>query len=374
VLSNRGARILIVDDEKPVRTLLCNYLASLGFETAQAGDAEEALAALVREPFQLVLSDIQMPGRNGVSLLAEIRRLHPDVAVLMLTGCLDVSTAVESMKTGAIDYVLKPFELARVGAAIEQALERQAERRVQADHMRELEQTVLRQTNELRSLLQHLNAASEHTLLALVAALDAREHETKAHSRRVAEYALHLARAMGMQGEALESTRRGAMLHDIGKIGVSDNILLKPAPLTDAEWAEIRRHPRIGSWILNGIESLRPASEVVLAHHERYDGLGYPQKLKGEEIPLGARLFAVADSLDAITSDRPYHRGRSFEMARNEIAANSGAQFDPRAVDVFLQTDPGVWKRIRERTLSETAPPLLSLPEMVLAPCRPNGF
>ncbi len=371
--SNR-ARILIVDDERPVRTLLCNYLASLGFETAEASDAEQALSALAGEPFHLVLSDIQMPGRDGVSLLAEIRRLHPDVAVLMLTGCLDVSTAVESMKTGAVDYVLKPFELARVGSAIRQALDRQAARRVEAQHMRELEQTVLRQTNELRSLIQHLNAASERTLLALVAALDAREHETKAHSHRVAEYALSLARAMDLRGEALENTRRGAMLHDIGKIGVSDNILLKPAPLTEAEWAEMRRHPRIGSWILSGIEGLRPAAEVVLAHHERYDGLGYPQGLKGEEIPLGARLFAVADSLDAMTSDRPYHRGRSFETAREEIAANSGAQFDPRAVDVFLQTDPRVWKEIRERTLSEAAPPLLSLPQMVLEPCRPSGF
>ncbi len=371
---NRRARILIVDDEMPVRILLCNYLASLGFETAEAGDADQALAALAREPFQLVLSDIQMPGRDGVSLLTEIRRLHPEIAVLMLTGCLDVSTAVESMKTGAVDYVLKPFELARVGASIEQALERQAARRVEAEHMRELEKTVLRQTNELRSLLQHLNAASEHTLLALVAALDAREHETKAHSHRVAEYALSLARSMDLRGDALENTRRGAMLHDIGKIGVSDSILLKPTSLTEPEWAEMRRHPRIGSWILNGIESLRPASEVVLAHHERYDGRGYPQGLKDEDIPLGARIFAVADSLDAITSDRPYHRGRSFEMAREEIAANSGKQFDPQAVDVFLQTDPRVWKEIRERTLSETAPPLLSLPEMVLESCRPSGY
>jgi HD-GYP domain-containing protein (c-di-GMP phosphodiesterase class II) len=240
--------------------------------------------------------------------------------------------------------------------------------------MRELEQTVLRQTNELRSLLQHLNAASEHTLLALVAALDAREHETKAHSRRVAEYALALAHASHLGGDALENIRRGAMLHDIGKIGVSDRILLKPAPLTEAEWAEMRRHPRVGSWILNGIESLRGASEVVLAHHERYDGRGYPQGLKGEAIPLGARLFAIADSLDAITSDRPYHQGRSFELAREEIAANAGAQFDPHVVDAFLQTNPEMWKEIRERTLSEAAKPYpLSLPQMVLAPCRPNG-
>ncbi len=362
-------RVLVVDDEEPVRALLSEYLESRGFETAQAADAEQALEALSRRQFDLVLSDIQMPGRNGIALLAEIRRKHPETAVLMLTGCEDVSTAVDAMKTGASDYVLKPFSLTRVEECVREALERRSADREEAEQKRRLEATVHEQTAQLRSLLAHLNEASENTLEALVAALDAREHETRAHSWRVAEYALRLAEGLGAAAEDRETVRRGAMLHDVGKIGISDAILLKPGPLTDAEWSEMRRHPQIGYWILSGIENLRPAAEIVLSHHERFDGHGYPRGLKGYDIPLGARIFSVADSLDAITSDRPYQRGHSFESAREEIALNGGAQFDPRIVDLFLGVSPRVWTEIRERTLSARAP-ASSLPHLVLEQCR----
>ncbi len=351
-------RVLIVDDEEPVRTLLSDFLASRGFDTDQAADANEALAALERQVCDLVVSDVNMPGRNGISLLNDIRRKYPEVAVLMLTGCGDVSTAVDSMKGGALDYLLKPFGLNRLEGAVQQALERHAAIRKEAEHLRRLEETVNRQTGELRDLLGHLNEASETTLDALVAALDAREHETKAHSRRVAEYTVRLAESFGITGERLKNIRRGAMLHDIGKIGISDNILLKPGPLTDPEWEDMRRHPQIGHWILSGIEGLRGAGEIVLAHHERFDGSGYPSRLKGEQIPLGARIFAVADSLDAMTSDRPYQRGQSFEAARDEIAAKAGAQFDPEVVEHFLSLPLRVWREICENTLRENTRPL----------------
>jgi HD-GYP domain-containing protein (c-di-GMP phosphodiesterase class II) len=162
---------------------------------------------------------------------------------------------------------------------------------------------------------------------------------------------VHLAEVMDVSRGAMEVMRRGAMLHDIGKIGISDTILLKPGQLTADEWVEMRRHPEIGHWILNSVESLKSASEIALTHHERYDGQGYPRSLKGEEIPLGAKIFAVADSLDAITSDRPYRQGRGYEEARWEIIRNSGTQFDPRVVDSFLLVAPEVWDHIRRDTL-----------------------
>ena len=348
-----GGRILVVDDEEPIRTLLSAYLRNQGFQTATAANGHEALAALAKQPADLVLSDVRMPGMDGITLLGEVMRRYPESGVLMLTGCEDVSMAVGAMKAGALDYLLKPFELAKVRDMVRGALERWQHQRAEACRVRDLEAAVKRQTVEVRRLLANLDQASESTLEALVTALDAREHETKAHSRRVGEYAVYLAREMGLDGPALEVIRRGAMLHDIGKIGIPDHILLKPSHLTEAEWCEMRKHPQIGYWILSGIEPLRSAAEMVLCHHERFDGRGYPRGLRGEEIVLGARIFSVVDSLDAITSDRPYHRGAPYEVAREEIAAHAGSQFDPLVVEEFLEVPLEVWDGIRARTLAE---------------------
>lgn len=352
-MSEVKRRVLVVDDEEPVRILITRFLEDRGFDVSAAGEGREALDQLARDRFDLVLSDVRMPGIDGMSLLSEISRKYNDVGVVMLTGCEDVSMAVGAMKTGALDYILKPFHLEEVAASVEKALEKRDESLRKVRRVRELEQMVQEQSVELRKMLGHLHEASEGTLEALGAALDAREHETRAHSKRVSDYTVHLAREMGVEGEPLEVIRRGAMLHDIGKIGISDNILLKPGRLTEAEWKEMRRHPQIGFWILNGIDSLRSASDIVLSHHERFDGLGYPRQLKGTAIPLGARIFSVGDSLDAMTSDRPYHKGESYEIARREIVGNSGTQFDPDVVSRFLRVPPEVWEEIRQRSLRE---------------------
>ena len=359
-------RILIVDDEEPIRTLLASALSLQGFRTATAGGAAEALDILSRENLDLVLSDVRMPGMDGMALLSEIARRHDGIGVVMLTGCEDVSLAVDAMKAGALDYVLKPFRLEQVGRVVREALNRRQAKVREASHVRRLEGAVERQSAELRRILAHLQEASEVTLEALVAALDAREHETKAHSKRVSEYSLELARRMGVDADAREVIRRGAMLHDIGKIGISDAILLKPSALTETEWRQMRKHPQIGYWILNGIESLQTASEIVLSHHERYDGRGYPRGLKATEIPLGARIFSVADTLDAITSDRPYQQGKPYAEARREIAANSGAQFDPKVVEQFMRVLPQVWEEIRRRTLAEKPSALPAIAPLVL--------
>jgi putative nucleotidyltransferase with HDIG domain len=350
-MPEEARRILIVEDERPIRKLLRRYLEQQGFKVAEAAGGDEALVQLAASDVDLVLSDVRMPGMTGIELLSQIVRIHPGAGVVMLTGCEDVSMAVQAMKLGALDYVQKPFVLEDVGASVRKALDVRDEQRQHVRYVSDLERAVEERSVALRDTLNHLHEASESTLEALVAALDAREHETQAHSVRVSEYTLHLARAMGVHNGQLEAIRRGAMLHDIGKIGISDRILLKPGRLTEAEWSEMRRHPEIGHWILNGVESLRPASENALSHHERFDGSGYPRQLKGEEIPLGARIFAVADSLDAITSDRPYHPSRSYEQARDEIARNAGTQFDPHVVSLFLEVPAEVWAEIRRRTL-----------------------
>jgi len=359
-------RILIVDDEEPIRSLLATFLAGFGYETATAPDAHEALLALRKHEFDLVLSDVRMPGMSGIELLSHIKSGDFPAGVVLLTGCDDVGMAVSAMKLGALDYILKPFQLEDVGSSIRKALDARREVRRKEDRLEHLEQTVQRQTVELRRTLEHLQEASEITLDALVAALDAREHETQAHSKRVSEYTIYLARALGVDPALLDVIRRGAMLHDIGKIGIPDTILFKPSALSDLEWREMRRHPQIGFWILNGITSLSSASDVVLAHHERFDGQGYPRGLKGEEIPLGARIFSVADSLDAITSDRPYQRGKTYDQARLEIERNSGTQFDPQVVRQFLKIPANAWFDIRERTLAAPARRLPDIAPLVL--------
>jgi putative nucleotidyltransferase with HDIG domain len=259
--------------------------------------------------------------------------------------------AVEAMRLGAMDYIAKPFTAAQIGDTLSGAIQRLRERKERARHLKRLEDFFLEQGVELRRALSSHASASESTLNALVNALDAREHETEAHSRRVGEYALHLAEAMGVSANAREDIRKGALLHDIGKIGISDRILLKPGKLTSEEWVEMRKHPEIGYWILTGSRELRVASDIVIAHHERWDGKGYPNGLVGYDIPLGARIFSVVDTFDALTSNRPYHRGESYESAREEIEMNAGTQFDPSVVEHFLRVAPALWQDIRSRTL-----------------------
>jgi putative two-component system response regulator len=314
-----------------------------------ACSAEEALTALSSGHFDLVLSDVNMPGVNGIELLKVIGSGHDEVGVLMLTACDDVGTAVEAMQLGALDYVLKPFQFDEIWAKVQGALHRQQAEISQKRYVMHLEAAVREQTLELRKTFEHLKDISEITLGLLVAALDAREHETQAHSKRVTEYTLHLARVMGLDAALLGDLGRGATLHDIGKIGVPDDILLKPSHLTETEWNEMRKHPQIGYWIINDIPAFKVASEMVLAHHEKYDGSGYPKGLKGEEITLGARIFAVIDTFDAITSDRVYRKAASYETARDEMIRCSGTQFDPLVVKYFLQVTPQQWMEMRDK-------------------------
>src|SRR5438132_2012229 len=328
--------VLVVDDDRAVRDVLCAVLKEEGYPVRQASGAVAALQLLRGDDLPLVLCDMKMPERDGLWLLEEVLRRHPHAAVVMLTGYGDTESAVDCLKRGAADYLLKPPRVTELVRAIERAWSKSKLTSARARYHQGLARRVRERTAELTAALAGVAQSYSNTLVALVNALDAREHESSDQSQRVVRYTLAIARRMGIAGDDLDQIGRGALLHDIGKIGVPDSILLKAGPLTPAEWIEMRKHPEIGHQILQSIGFLNLAAEIVLSHQERWDGGGYPRRLKGSDIALGARIFALADTLDAMTSDRPYRRGVSYDEARAEIARCSGTQFDPACVEAFL--------------------------------------
>jgi response regulator RpfG family c-di-GMP phosphodiesterase len=339
-------KVLIVDDEDQIRSLLIRHLGAKGSECVASRSAQDALNEMKSQRFSLVISDFMMPGMSGIELLHRVKQRDPEIAFIMITGLMDINTAIDSLRIGACDFITKPFELSALTRAVSRALERRRLLIENRHYREELEQKVRYRTRELHAAMRDVQESYKITLEALVAALDAREHETQAHSRRVQEYTLTLARRLGLTFDNLIQTGRGALLHDVGKIGVRDSILLKPGRLNEEEWIEMRKHPQIGYNILQSIGFLAPAARIVLCHQERWDGKGYPNGLAGSEIPLGARIFAIVDAMDAMTSDRPYRKAQSFEAALKEICSCAGTQFDPRLTDVFLQIPIESWNAI----------------------------
>jgi putative nucleotidyltransferase with HDIG domain len=355
--SHRTTRILIIDDEPSVLAVLHTLLGA-SYECKTAASALEALEYLKQETYDLVLSDIMMPGMTGLELLAEINRLSTGTVVILISGNLNIQSAIEAMRRGAFDYVTKPFNLSDVETAVARAIRHHSLLKANQQYEQHLEHLVNQRTNELTIANTNLNTTLEKlylnyraTLHALAAALEARDVETKGHSERVVSYCLRLGNQIGLRDRQLITLEHGALLHDIGKIGVPDGILLKRGALTDDEWGHMRRHVEYGAQILKGIDFLEGATQIVAQHHERYDGSGYPSRLEGEDICLGARIFAVADAVDAITSDRPYRAGRSFEDAADELIRCSGAQFDPRVVQAFAEVPIDVWRELRQLSI-----------------------
>jgi response regulator RpfG family c-di-GMP phosphodiesterase len=336
-----------VDDDATVRDVIGVLLGEEGYVCATASSAGQALELLRAAEFHLALCDMKMPGQDGLWLLDRLHAEHPSIAIIMLTAFGDTEAAVECLRRGAVDYLLKPPKVTELVRAVERALARRRLELARHRYRTSLERRVREKTAALSQALREVESAYSSTLYALVAALDAREHETSDHSQRVVRYTLAIADRLGVPDAERSDIARGALLHDIGKIGVPDAILLKPGPLLPQEWEEMRRHPQIGYTILQSIPFLRVPAEIVLAHQERWDGSGYPRQLSGEAIPLGARIFAIADAFDAITSDRPYRRGARIEQAREEIRSYAGSQFDPRAAQAFLALDPELIEALR---------------------------
>lgn len=331
-------RILLVDDDALVRDTFATILEDEGYEVCSVSSAQDARAALQCTSYDIMLCDIYMPDQTGLEMLHQTLSEFPDMPVILITGNATVDMARDALRQGASDFITKPCRAGELPIIVERNLTRQAVQR----------------KNTLRHKLA-LHLSNESVLDALLSALNARDTETEGHTERVAGYTMEIADKMGLPSEDMYHIERGAWLHDIGKIGIPDRILLKPGKLTDEEWVEMRKHPLIGYQMCAKIEMFRQVSQIVLHHHEAWDGGGYPDKLAGEEIPLGARIFAIADTLDAMRSDRPYRAALPFSAAYEEIIKNSGRQFDPEIVKVFVSIPEARWEYIRSLAYRQAA-------------------
>jgi len=349
-------RVLIVDDERDIRTTLQAVFGSAGYECRMAGNGREAAALFETERLPLTITDLKMPVMDGLQLLQHIKARDADAAVIMLTGVADVRTAVESLKQGASDFILKPMNMDQVLLSAERALEHRQLVLERRDHEALLEYRVTEATRDLATALGELQQTYQATLAALGSALATREVGTELHSRRVHAYSIALARAHRLPETELDALGRGVLLHDIGKIGISDSILLKPGTLSAQEWTIMRTHPEVGRRLLERIPFLQDAIPVVYHHHERWDGTGYPLGLAGSAIPLAARIFAVADAFDAMTFDRPYSKAIPMETARDRIREAAGRHFDPDVVATFLAMPIEVFEEARTRSLDRPTP------------------
>jgi putative nucleotidyltransferase with HDIG domain len=348
--SPANSRLLIVDDEPEVRGVLHDLLSST-YQCVEASSAEEALAQLRENVFDLVISDITMSGMSGLEMIPHVKTVSPDTVIVMISGMQTIESAINALRLGAFDYLMKPFDLRQAEAAVSRALEYHELVVAKKRYETRLEELVEQRTAELDQALDSLEQAYRTTLQALTAALETRDAETHGHSERVVTYSLRLGREYGLAGPQMKALEFGSLLHDIGKIGVPDAILRKPAKLTDEEWERMREHPLHGQQILRGIAFLKGAAKVVAQHHEKWDGSGYPLGLKTEDIDICARIFSVADAFDAITSDRVYRKGRPYEAAAQELDEWAGRQFDPKVVEAFHRVPQEDWDELRRRSL-----------------------
>jgi len=356
--------MLIVDDEEPIRTSISRKLRAQGYHCAVAADGETALRKASAQDFDLVVLDVKMPGISGMEVLSRLASDHPNTFVVMLSAVSDTHTAVEAMKLGACDYLTKPFDLKEVVLRVERALER---RRLLLDNRQYqllLEEKVEKQTGVIREYCEQTIQAlarediavrrltqltgSEHSVdleamnlrVARTLAMIAEMHEpyNRGHSERVSIFANDIALQLGSSDEFIKNVQLAAIVHDIGKVVIPDHVLFKSGPLTPAEYSQIKQHPKAAVDILRHLHYFGATLAMIESHHEWYNGKGYPRKLRGEDIPLGARIIAVADAYDAMTSPRPYRTSLSNEDAIKTLRKGARNQWDPAVVDAFIQT------------------------------------
>ncbi|HEX2196917.1 MAG TPA: HD domain-containing phosphohydrolase [Actinomycetota bacterium] len=341
------ARVLVVDDEEGIRRVVARVLRGAGHECTEAADTETARRLIGRQHFDLVVTDMTMPGDSGMELLNHLCDRHPDIAAIMVTGTDDPALAEAALDLGAYGYVVKPFRNNEIVTTVSNALRRRVLEIESRDRQHTLEQQVRARTKELWHAVRELSAGQkelqlsrEETVHILARAGEHRDTETGEHVTRMSRYCEILYRNAFDDPARAETVRLAAVMHDIGKVGIPDHILRKPGKLTDDEMAIMRRHPRIGYEIVAGSSSelLQIAAQIAYTHHEWYDGSGYPRGLKGEDIPVGGRIAAIADVFDALTSARVYRDARSVVDAIEIVKSESGTHFDPKLVDVFLDS------------------------------------
>ncbi|HXW97835.1 MAG TPA: HD domain-containing phosphohydrolase [Gemmatimonadales bacterium] len=326
---------LLVDDDNDLRRAMARVLDSMGLSCIEAGSGAEALTILhTTGEVPLLVSDVSMPDLDGVGLLREVRRRYPDMAVVMLTSVREAEIAVDCLMAGALDYITKPALLGEIQSRIQRALEKRDLMLQNRFYQENLERLVDQQAARLRELFLE-------GVQTLVHALDAKDPYTRGHSTRVSHYADRIASRMGFSGQALEDIRLGAALHDIGKIGTPESILRKPGPLSADEFDHITEHTLLGERILAPLARANPTVlSIVRSHHERVDGAGFPDRLPGNRIPWAARIVAVADAFDAMTTDRSYRTSLSPSGALDELESCAGTHFDPEVVSAFRAEFP----------------------------------
>jgi putative two-component system response regulator len=333
------ARILIVDDDGHVRELVRRILERAGYSCSAAENGAEAQQLLATASFELMICDLQMPGESGLDVISHVRATYPDTAAIMVTGVDDEGLAGHALALGAYGYIVKPFSSTDLSIQVLNALRRRQLEIAQRHERERLEQMVEERTGELSRAVEDLKRSEEETVRRLAAAVEARDHETAEHIERVGDYSALVASRLGLSADHCELIRRSSTLHDVGKIGVADQILLKPGPLTPVERVSMQRHAKMGHDILSGsdLDLLELAATIAWTHHERVDGTGYPRGLAGSEIPLEGRIVAVVDVYDALTSDRPYRPALSHENAVALMCTGKGTQFDAIVLDAFLE-------------------------------------
>jgi cyclic di-GMP phosphodiesterase len=329
--------VLVVDDEEPIRNALRKFLKQQQFEVYAAGSADEALQQLRLHKVALMLSDIRMPGTSGVDLVPAAIEIEPDLAILMLTAVNDATSAALCMQRGAMDYLTKPIELADLGRAVQRALKRR-EMLLENRHLNQwLKEEVTTRTAELQRERHRMERVSTATLEVLVNALEAKDPYLRGHSARVADLSANIATEMGLSEEEVDHVRMAGRLHDLGKIGTRDAVVSKEGPLTPEEFEHVKQHVIIGAQILSPLTHLGHIVAMVKSHHERFDGSGYPDGLRGEEAPLGGRVIAAAEVYDALTTARPYQEKMTPEQAVGRMADLSGTVLDPRVYDALVR-------------------------------------
>ena len=321
-------KILIVDDKAPLRKFISRMLTDNGYQCVATADGDPALAQLRKHRVSLVLLDINTPAKSGIEVLREIVKRYPDIAVIMITATDDARAVMEMTKIGAYDYVIKPVNLLALLVRVRGALEKRRLIKENKEYQLYLEDEVMKQTEQIRK--SFLNS-----ITSLVFALEARDQYTSGHSQRVSKIALSISRGLGMTPDEKEQIELAGLLHDVGKIGIKESVLLKQGKLTDEEYYHITEHSVIGERILRPVIEDEEILRIVRHHHEQFDGKGYPDGLAGEQIPPGARILAIADTFDAMTSDRPYRKALPTEIALEELERQKNKQFDPAVFEAF---------------------------------------
>lgn len=359
-------KILIVDDDESVNSLLSVALIQEGYNCQVSESASEALSLLRRsedKPYSLVITDIFMPVMNGIELLEQIQRHFGNTGVIMISADKNLQQAIDAMKKGALDFITKPFQTDIVIPRIGKALERIRLERENREYQEYLEEKVENRTAALIEKHRSLQKLFINTVEAIARAIEAKDPYTVGHSKRVSKYCSRIAQKMGVNSEEVHDIEVAGLLHDVGKIGIADAILGKPSKLSIEEYESIKEHPLISLKIIEPIQELKKVKEFVRYHHEKWDGTGYPEGLKGEEIPLGARILSVADAFDTMWIGRQYHAAWNLEMVIKEFQKNKDSQFDGKVVDAFVELirdDEQIFEQIRKDN-----PPRFKMPAVI---------